>query len=214
MSSLNSTPDSNLMQLLIEGKPLSEEALRETGMDIAYLEACFEMVKPQLQYLGHYKPLEEHFLLPHWKAHYEHIQSSEIGEELCLRVRGNVETKRGQMWSLYIVPTFVHLFLTKSNWWVLVSAGDSPQCADQVTTELFESVRELGEYLDELHVKNSSRLEVPYTPQYSTAVGVALILCSMADARITEREGQLESMRSMADRMKALTKRVIGNQLP
>lgn len=210
MSSLNSTPDSNLIQLLVEGRSLSEKTLRETGVDIALLEECFKIMKPQLQYLGHYQPLQEHFFLPHWKAYNEHVRSSETGEELCLRVRSGGQAHRGQAASLYIPPTFVHLFLTKSNWWVLV-AKDSPRRADQVITKLFESVRELCEYLDELQVENNRGQKVPYA-QYSPAIKVARILGAMAHDRIEERESRLDSMRSMVREMDTVTNRVTGKQ--
>ncbi len=204
MSSLNSAPDTNhyLMTLLIKGVSLSREQLRSSGMDVAYLEASFEIVKPQLQFLGHYRPLTEQFERPHFRPHLEHIEGLDTGDELCLRIPG-----WGGEHALDIEPTRVHLLLTKSNWWIVITSTYSSRPEPEIGSKLFSSISELCAYLDTL--ESGARVTRRNLEQRPLACQVALLLQRMVSERIAAREDRLQSMKSMHGRLEALRQRVL-----
>ena len=210
MSSLNSTSEnSNLIQILVDGKNLSWEQIRATKVDVAHLERKFELVKPQLQYLGMYQSLFEHFK----PAHYEKIRpyldkNIELAEQDYIRLTGKDWSGDPSPYTLRMTPSgsapskIVYLFITKhGHWTALRRSGDEVQFVTCVTVVELCSILE---HWSEPGFEYDTPSGYPFTAQISFA------LDRLVNRRVNERRKQLESMDNLKSDMERLNKRTFG----
>lgn len=213
MSSLNSTSEnSSLVQVLVDGRKLSWDQIHDAKVDVAHLERKFELVKPQLKYLGMYKSLAERLAHPHYDTVRKHLSDRVELEQDSIHLLGqgqfnSINPSVLQFGSPGAVPWGrVYLFITKQGHWTVL-ARYYP--ANEVKLLTCNSVAELCDIVEQLP---SNGLEYYSPKRHPAAFQISLALDFLVEGRVSERRKRLESMEGLQGDMKRLNDRMTGGR--